>query len=111
LNGFALRLERNILKFDHWLEPTYYWDESSGKIAYLAMSNNGYLTKGYLAGQGEELISEGIQQGPASQRKVRRSYRLDKDGKLYEDDQFLSSEADGWRRTHVSVFVANEQTR
>jgi hypothetical protein len=106
LNGFAVRLGRNILNSDHWLETTYYWDESSGKVAYLAISNNGFVSKGYVGGQGEELISEGDQRGPDVNRKVRRIYRLDKDGKLYEDDQFRNSKADEWRRTHISVFVA-----
>ena len=105
LNGFAVRLERNILNSGHWLETTYYWDESSEKIAYLALSNNGFVSKGYVAGRGEELVSEGDQHGPDVNRRVRRIYKLDKDGKLYEDDQFRNSDADEWRRTHVSVFV------
>lgn len=106
LNGFAVRLSRHVLKFDHWLETTYFWDESSEKIAYLALSNNGMVIKGYVAGQGAELISEGDQRGPDVNRKVRRIYRLEKDGKLYEDDLFRNSDADEWRRTHISVFVA-----
>ena len=106
LNGFAVRLKRNILSSDHWLETTYYWDEASGKIAYLAISNNGFVSKGFVAGQGEELISEGEQRGPGVNRKVRRIYRLEKDDKLSEDDQFRNSDTDEWRRTHVSVFVA-----
>jgi len=106
LNGFAVRLRRNILKFDHWLETTYYWDESSKKIAYLALSNNGVVSKGFIVGRGDELISEGDQRGPDVNRKVRRIYRLDKKGKLYEDDQFRNSDAGEWQRTHVSVFVA-----
>ena len=106
LNGFAVRLSRHALKFDHWLETTYFWDESSQKIAYLALSNNGVVIKGYVAGQGAELISEGDQRGPQVNRKVRRIYRLEKDGKLYEDDLFRNSDADEWRRTHISIFVA-----
>jgi len=106
LNGFAVKLSRHVLKFDHWLETTYFWDESSGKIAYLAILNNGFVSKGFVAGQGEELVSEGDQGGPDVNRKVRRTYKLDKDGKLYEDDQFRNSDTDEWRRTHVSVFVA-----
>ena len=43
MNGFVVRLKRMILNSDHWLETTYYWDESSGKIAYLAISNNGFV--------------------------------------------------------------------
>jgi len=106
LNGFAVRLERNILNFNHRLETTYYWDGSSGKIAYVAISNNGYLTKGYVSGQGGGLISEGFQQGPNTMRQSRRAYRIDKEGKLYEDDQFRGSDADEWQRTHISVFVS-----
>jgi hypothetical protein len=106
LNGFAVRLERDILNSNHRLETTYHWDESSGKIAYVAISNNGYLTKGYVSGQGGGLISEGFQQGPNTMRQSRRAYRIDKEGKLYEDDQFRGSDADEWQRTHVSVFVS-----
>ncbi len=106
MNGFAVRLKRNILNFDHWLETTYYWDESAGKIAYLAISNNDYLVKGYVSAQGEEFISEGVPQGEGAHAKVRRIYKLDKDGKLYEDDLWLNTESDGWHRTHISVFVS-----
>ena len=106
LNGFAVKLKRNILKFDHCLETTYYWDESSGKIAYLALSNNGVVIKGFAVVQGDQLISEGDQRGPDVNRKARRIYSLKKDGKLYEDDQFRNSDTDEWRRTHISVFVA-----
>jgi hypothetical protein len=106
LNGYAVRLKRNILNSDHWLKTTYYWDESSGKIAYLALSNNGFVIKGYIAGQEAGFISEGDQRGPDVNRKVRRIYRLDKDGKLYEDDLFRNSDAEEWRRIHVSVFIS-----
>ena len=106
MNGFAVRLGRNIRNSDHWLETTYYWDESSPKIAYLALSNNGVVIKGFIAGQGAGLISEGDLRGPDVNRKVRRIYRLDKDGELYEDDQFRNSDTGEWRRIHVSVFVA-----
>jgi len=105
LNGFAVRLSRHVLKFDHWLETIYFWDESSQKIAYLALSNNGVVIKGFAVVQGDQLVSEGDQRGPDVNRRVRRIYKLDKDGKLYEDDQFRNSDADEWRRTHVSVFV------
>jgi pimeloyl-ACP methyl ester carboxylesterase len=106
LNGYAVRLRRTILNFDHRLETTYYWDESSGKIAFLALSNNGVSIKGFAAGQGDELISEGVQRGSDVNREVRRIYKLDKDGKLFEDDQFRESDSEAWRRTHVSIFVA-----
>jgi hypothetical protein len=106
LNGYAVRLKRNILNSDHWLETTYYWDESSGKIAYLAISNNGVVTKGYVAGQEGGFVSEGDQRGPEVNRKARRTYKLDKGGKLYEDDLFRNSDAEEWQRTHVSVFVS-----
>jgi len=106
LNGFAVRLERKIVNSNHRMETTYYWDESSGKIAFVAISNNGYLTKGYVSGQGEEFVCEGFQQGPDTRRQSRRVYRIDKEGKLYEDDQFRGSDADEWQRTHVSVFVS-----
>ncbi len=107
LNGYAVRLERDILNSNHRLETTYYWDESSGKIAFVAISNNGYLTKGYVSAKQEEFVCEGFQQGPDTKRQARRAYRIDKDGKLFEDDQFRASDPDEWRRTHVSVFVSN----
>ena len=107
LNGYAVRLRRNILNSDHWLETTYYWDESAGKIAYLALSNNGFVTKGHVIGQGGELKCEGAQRGPDVNRKSRRIYKLEK-GKLYEDDQSRSADAQEWRSVHVSVFVAKQ---
>lgn len=106
LNGFAARLSRHVLKFDRRLETTYFWDESSQKIAYLSLSNNGVVIKGFINGQGKELIAEGAQRGPDVDRISRRTYRIDKDGKLYEDDEFRNSDANEWQRTHVSVFVA-----
>jgi len=108
LNGFAVRLRRNVLKFDHWLETTYFWDPSSEKIAFLALSNNGAVIKGFVIGRGNELISEGDQRGPDVNRKSRRIYKLNKEGKLFEDDQFRSSDIDEWRQTHVSVFAATQ---
>jgi hypothetical protein len=76
------------------------------KVAYLAISDNGFVSKGYVAQQGEELISEGGQRGPDVDRKVGRIYKLDKERKLHEDDQFRNSDADEWQRTRVSAFVA-----
>jgi hypothetical protein len=106
LGGFAVRLKRNILKFDHQLETTYYWDKTASRVAFLALSNNGVIIKGFVTVLGNGLISEGFQRGPEVDRTSRRTYRLDKDGKLYEDDQFRNSDADEWRRTHISEFVA-----
>lgn len=106
LNGHAVRLRRTILNSDHRLETTYYWDETAGKIAFLALSSNGVIIKGFVTVLGNELISEGLQRGPEVDRTSRRTYRLDKDGKLYEDDQFRNADADEWRRTHISAFVA-----
>jgi hypothetical protein len=106
LNGHAVRLIRAILNSDHRLETTYYWDETASRIAFLALSNNGAIIKGFVTVLGNGLISEGPQRGPEIDRTSRRTYRLDKDGKLYEDDQFRNSETDEWRRTHISEFVA-----
>lgn len=106
LNGHAVRLIRAILNSDHRLETTYYWDETAGRIAFLALSNNGVIIKGFVTVLGNGLISEGLQRGPEIDRTSRRTYRLDKDGKLYEDDQFRNSDAEEWRRTHISEFVA-----
>jgi hypothetical protein len=108
LNGFAVRLRRNVLKFDHWLETTCYWDVAAEKIAFLALSNNGVVLKGFAFRQGDGLVFEGDQHGPDIDRKSRRIYKMDKDGTLYEDDQFRTPDAAEWRRTHVSVFVARK---
>jgi len=106
LNGYAVRLRRSILNSGHLLETTYYWDESSAKIAFLALSNNGFEIQGHISVQGDELIAEGDQRGPEVDRISRRIYKMDKDGKLYEDDLFRESDSESWHRTHVSVFVA-----
>ncbi len=106
MNGYVVRLRRTMLNFDHRLETTYYWDETAGKIAFLALSNNGVSVKGFATAEGDELICEGAQHGPDVDRTSRRIYKLDKDGKLYEHDFFRKLDSDSWHRTHVSVFVA-----
>lgn len=106
LNGFAAKLERVVLNANHRLETIYCWDESAGKIAFLAVSNNGFVTKGHVFGRGEEIICEGVQQGNDVNRMVRKIFWFDKEGKLNEEDQFRNEQTDEWRRIHVSVYEA-----
>lgn len=103
-DGFAVRLKRDIFNFNHRLETTFYWDESSGKIAYLALSDNGVVIKGFVAGEGDALICQGNQRGPNVNRTSKRIYKIDQNGKLLEDDLFRNSDAEDWQRTHVAEF-------
>jgi len=85
LNGSAIRKTQTIPVAKYSSETLIYWDPEAKAIAFIHITNNGYLSRGYITPKDTVLLSEGTQYGPDGfYRKTRSETIFREDGTFVE---------------------------
>ena len=87
LDGQAVREAKTVPEAAGFAaEGTYYYDRQAGAISYLSVTNNGYVSRGRMAFDGELFVQTGTQIAPDSTvRSTRGTYRFRDDGTLVNE--------------------------
>ena len=105
LGGHAIRETRTVAEARFEAESIYYYDREAGVVAYLGMTNNGYVSRGQIAFDGEVFTQSGEQTGPdASAYSIRVTFRFTDEGTLV--NQLYNAEDGEWRIGHSVVYTA-----
>jgi hypothetical protein len=104
LSGHAIRETRTVPEMGFEAESIFYYDREAGVVAYLGMTNNGYVSRGQIAFEGDVFTQSGEQSGPESPAySIRVTFRFTDDGTLVNR---LCNLQDGeWRPGHTIVYV------
>ena len=102
LDGQAIRFSRTVPERDFRAESTIYWDEQQLKVAYLSLTNNGYVSHGTVVLEGDRIIVAGDQMGPAGAKKVRAAFWIDAEGRL--NNELHNWENGRWEPAHTTFF-------
>jgi hypothetical protein len=86
LGGAAIRQTRSVPAANFNAETLIFWDPQAEFIAYVGVTDNGYLTRGVITPGDSGLVNEGVQYGPDSDspRAVRSQRVLHQDGTFVE---------------------------
>jgi hypothetical protein len=102
LDGHAVRGLRLVPDRTFRGESTFYWDERQQKVAYLSLTNNGYVSHGTVVLENDRIIVEGNQTGPEGERRVRATFWIDAEGRLH--NQLHNWENGKWEPAHTTLF-------
>ncbi|UCG52652.1 MAG: hypothetical protein JSW58_03630 [Candidatus Latescibacterota bacterium] len=105
LDGHAVRGLRLVPDREFRGESTYYWDERKQKVAYLSLTNNGYVSHGTVVVEDDRIIVVGDQSGPGGEQKVRAAFWVDVEGRL--NNQLHTWENGNWEPAHTTLFERN----
>lgn len=105
LDGHAVRGLRLVPDRQFRGESVFYWDERQQRVAYLSLTNNGYVSHGTVVLEGDQIIVAGDQTGPAGEQKVRAAFWIDADGRL--NNQLYTWEDGKWEPAHTTLFDRN----
>ena len=110
LAGHAIRVTRSVPMFDFEAESIFFFDRTSGVLAYVEITNNDYVTRGSIALDGEVFIQSGEQVQPDSTiRWVRTTFEF-----VGEDtvlDHFSSLEDGRWQAGHSIIYTPYQGDR
>jgi len=86
LKGSAIRQTQNIQEAEDFRSETlYYWDPEAKAIAYIRITNNRYLFKGFVRVSDAVLVYEGVRYSPDGSSSNTRSERyFDTEGNWIE---------------------------
>jgi hypothetical protein len=86
LRGAAIRQSRSVPAANFNAETLYYWDPEAESIAYIVITDNGYLTQGFITPTDSGFVKAGMQYGPgsAAPRETRSQTVLNQDGTFVE---------------------------
>ena len=86
LNGSAIRRTRTVPAAENFRSETlYYWDPEAKVIAFIQITNNGYLNRGTVTPKDTVLLCEGNRYGPdGSYSKTKSETIFQKDGTYIE---------------------------
>ena len=87
LSGSAIRKTKTIPAAKFNSETLIYWDPEAKAIAYIHITNNGYLGRGYITPKDTVLLSEGTQYGPDG------SYRKTRSETIFREDETFVEKA------------------
>lgn len=87
LDGQAVRQTRTIAEGARFeAETIYYYDRQAHVVSYLAVTNNGYVSRGQITFDGEVFMQTGTQVAPDSSiSSTRGTYRFRDDGTLVNE--------------------------
>jgi hypothetical protein len=106
LDGQAIREVRTVPEAAFEAESIYYYDRAAGVIAYLGITDNGYVSRGQLTFEGEEFVQSGEQTRPdASTQAIRVTFRFAEDGRLV--NRLYNLEDGEWRAGHSIIYTAD----
>jgi hypothetical protein len=103
LGGQAVREIRTVPDVDFEAEGLFFFQRAAGTVAHLGITDNGYVTQGFITADGDEIIQTGEQTGPdGTVGQIRVSFRFQEDGTLLNR---LFNRVDGdWEPSHVILY-------
>jgi hypothetical protein len=86
LGGAAVRQKRSVPAADFHSETLYFWDPQTEAVAYMVLTDNGYLTRGVITPTDSGFVKEGRQYAPgsASPRETRSQIVMNPGGTFVE---------------------------
>jgi hypothetical protein len=102
LDGHAVRGLRLVPDHDFRGESIFYWDDGQQAVAYLSLTNNGYVSQGTVVLEDGRIVVEGDQTGPGVEQRVRAAFWIDEGGRL--NNQLHTWEDGAWRPAHTTLF-------
>jgi hypothetical protein len=109
LSGQAIRETRTVAEVGFEAESILYYDREADVISYLGITNNGYVSRGEIAFDGEAFVQSGEQTRPdGSTYSIRATFRFAEDGTLV--NRLYNLEAEEWRAGHSIIYTASSGT-
>ena len=104
LDGGAIRETRTVPEVEFEAESIYYYDRAAGVVAYLGITDNGYVSRGQVAFDGEIFTQSGEQTRPdGSTYSIRVTFRFTDEGTLVNQ---LFNLGDGeWQIGHSVIYT------
>ena len=104
LAGHAIGETRTVSEAGFEAESIYYYDREAGVVSYLGMTNNGYVSRGQIALEGDVFTQTGEQTPPnASAYSIRVTFRLTEEGTIV--NQLYNLEAGEWQIGHSVIYT------
>lgn len=106
LGGQAIRETRTVAEAGFEAESIYYYDRAVGVVSYLGITNNGYVSRGQIAFDGEVFTQSGEQTRPdSSTHSIRVTFRFADEHTLV--NQLYNLEDGEWRIGHSVIYTAD----
>jgi len=106
LDGQAIRETRTVPEVGFEAESIYYYDRAAGIVAYLGLTDNGYVGRGRIAFDGELFTQSGDQSRPdGSTGSIRVTFQFTDEGTLV--NQLFNLEDGEWRTGHSVIYTQN----
>ncbi|UCC84647.1 MAG: hypothetical protein JSW46_06905 [Gemmatimonadota bacterium] len=104
LDGQAIRETRSVPEVGFEAESIYYYDRAAGVVAYLGLTDNGYMSRGRIAFDGGLFTQSGEQTRPdGSTGSIRVTFEFTDEGTLV--NQLFNLEGDEWRTGHSVIYT------
>lgn len=104
LDGQAIRETRTVPAAGFEAESIYYYDRAAGVVSYLSITDNGYVSRGVIAFDGELFTQSGEQTRPdGSTHSIRVTFRFIDECTLV--NQLYNLEDGEWRIGHSVVYT------
>jgi hypothetical protein len=96
---------RTVAEAGFEAETLYYFDREAGVVAYVGITNNGYMSRGQIVLDGEVFVQSGQQTRPdASQHPIRVTYRFVTADRLV--NRLYNLEGEEWRPGHTIIYTS-----
>jgi hypothetical protein len=106
LSGHAIRETRTVPEVGFEAESIFYYDREAGVVSYLGMTNNGYVSRGQIALDGDVFTQSGEQAGPESPAySIRVTFRFMDYGTL--ENRLYNLQDGEWRPGHTIIYTAD----
>jgi hypothetical protein len=106
LGGQAIRETRTVPEVGFEAESIYYYDRAAGVVSYLGITDNGYVSRGQIAFDGELFTQSGAQSRPdGSTGSIRVTFQFTSEGTLV--NQLFNLEDGEWRAGHSVIYTPN----
>jgi hypothetical protein len=107
LDGQAIRETRTVPEVGFEAESIYYYDRAAGVVSYLGITDNGYVSRGQIAFNGELFTQSGEQIRPdGSTGSIRVTFQFTDEGKLV--NQLFNLEDGEWRIGHSVIYTPDD---
>ena len=110
LDGQAIRETRTVPEAAFEAESIYYYDRAAGVVAYLGLTDNGYVGRGRIAFDGETFTQSGEQTRPdGSTHSIRVTFQFTGEGTLL--NQLFNLEDGEWLTGHTVIYTRSAGVR
>jgi hypothetical protein len=106
LSGQAIKETRTVPDVGFEAQSLFYFDRAAGVVSYLGITDNGYVSRGQIASDGEVVTQSGEQIRPdSSTYSIRVTFRFTDEGTMV--NQLYNLDDGEWRIGHSVIYTAN----